>query len=269
VKAESLNTNGHNQLVSDSPFWQPLGKTYSRAPSIALCRVPELEYASTLSLDGVTLDHCCGDGLFAKIGWPNAKFTHGCDLNEVSLKDAARLNRHEHVDRCDAGKLLPYQDHYFDLVFDNSALEHIPDLNRNLSEIARVLKPGGIFAFNVLNHRYFEWWPMDEESMKAYREWQPFFHALSIEQWSKELSAVGLEIQDLRGYFNEPASRTLALLDYEFSGYHIKHRRSQLVSDYHSFFGAERRKWRRRMSELSWRTEPDAGAGYFITSRRL
>ena len=234
-----------------------------------MCRVPELEYASTLPLEGVTLDHCCGDGLFAKMGWATGKFSAGCDMNEMSLKDARRNGKHERLDQCDAGKHLPYPDAHFDLVFDNSALEHIPDLNRSLSEISRVLKPGGVFAFNVLNHRYFEWWPLDEESMKAYREWQPFYHALSLEQWRKELLTVGLEIQDLRGYFNEQASRTLALLDYEFSGYHIKHRPSQLVSNFHSFFGAERRKWRERMSELSWRTDPDAGAGYFITARRL
>ncbi|HEX2268801.1 MAG TPA: class I SAM-dependent methyltransferase [Pyrinomonadaceae bacterium] len=264
-----MNTNGHNQRISDSPFWRDLWKTYRRAPSIALCRVPELEYASTLSLAGMTLDHCCGDGLFAKMGWPSATFSAGCDLNKVSLKDAARLNRHKQLDLCDAGKHLPYRDEYFDLVFDNSALEHIPDLHQSLSEIARVLKPQGIFAFNVLNHRYFEWWPMDEESRHAYREWQPFYHALSIEQWSKELSAVGLEIEDLRGYFNEEAARILALLDYEFSGYHIKHRPSKLVTDYHSIFGGERRKWRLRMSELNWQTDPDAGAGYFITARRL
>ena len=201
--------------------------------------------------------------------WPSATFTAGCDLNEISLKDAGRLQKHERLALCDAGKHLPYQDNHFDLVFDNSAIEHIPDLGQSLREIARVLKPQGVFAFNVLNHRYFEWWPMDCESMKEYRAWQPFYHALSVEQWSKELSAVGLEIEDLRGYFNQEAAQTLALLDYEFSGYHIKHRKSQLVSDYSFFFGQQRRKWRHRISELSWRTDPDAGAGYFITARRV
>jgi len=201
------------------------------------------------------------------MGWPTATFTAGCDLNEVALKDAGRLNKHKRLDLCDAGSLLPYSNEYFDLVFDNSALEHIPDLKKSLAEIARVLKPRGVFAFNVLNHRYFEWWPMNRESMEAYREWQPFYHALSAEQWRRELSAVGLEIQDLRGYFDEEASRTLALLDYEFSGYHIKRRPSQLVSDYSSFI--QRRKWRARMAELSWRTDPDAGAGYFITAIRV
>lgn len=264
-----MSNNHQSARISESRFWKQLCKTYAKAPSVALCRVPELEYASTLSLAGVTLDHCCGDGLFASIGWPTAKFSAGCDLNEVALKDAGRLRHHERLDLCDAGKRLPYPDEYFDLVFDNSALEHIPDLQQNLSEIARVLKQRGIFAFNVLNHRYFEWWPMDRESMQAYREWQPFYHALTAEQWRRELSAAGLEIQDLRGYFNEEASRTLALLDYEFSGYHIRRRPSRLVSDYCSFLGGQRRTWRRRMGELSWRTDPDAGAGYFIMARRL
>ena len=263
-----MSTNNSNERISGSRFWDGLWKAYSRAPSIALCRVPELEYASTLSLDGVTLDHCCGDGLFAQMGWAS-RFTAGCDLNEVSLKDAGRLNRHKQLDLCDAGKHLPYDAEYFDLVFDNSALEHIPDLQQSLREIARVLRPGGVFAFNVLNHRYFEWWPMDRESLEAYREWQPFYHALSIDQWRRELSAVGLEIQDLRGYFNEEASRTLALLDYEFSGYHIRRKPSRLVSDYNSFLGTQRRKWRLRMENLSWRTDPDEGAGYFIAARRL
>lgn len=262
-------TNNHQgERVSESRFWEALCKTYVKSPSIALCRVPELEYASTLSLDGVTLDHCCGDGLFAGMAWSTAKFSAGCDLNEASLKDAARLSRHKQLDLCDAGKRLPYPDGHFDLVFDNSALEHIPDLQQSLSEIARVLKPKGVFAFNVLNHRYFEWWPMDRDSMQQYREWQPFYHALSVEQWSKELSAVGLEIEDLRGYFNEEASRTLALLDYEFSGYYIRRRPSRVVSEYSSVLGVQRRKWRQRMGDLSWRTESDEGAGYFITARR-
>lgn len=264
-----MSNNQHSKRISESRFWNDLWKTYAKSPSIALCRVPELEYAATLSLKGTTLDHCCGDGLFARMGWSSAKFSAGCDLNEVALKDAGRLSKHERLDLCDAGRSLPYPDEHFDLVFDNSAIEHIPDLRQNLREIARVLKPQGTFAFNVLNHRYFEWWPMDRESMQAYREWQPFFHALSAEQWSHELSAVGLEIHDLRGYFNQEAAGILALLDYEFSGYHIRKRPSRLVSDYSSLLGGERRKWRRRISELSWLTEPDAGAGYFITARRL
>jgi SAM-dependent methyltransferase len=261
--------NKNNERIRDSRFWPGLWATYAKSPSIALCRVPELEYASTLSLQGLTLDHCCGDGIFAKMGWPSSRFSAGCDLNEGSLKDAGRLGRHEQLDACDAGSRLPYRDQFFDFVFDNSALEHIPNLRQSLSEIARVLKSGGMFSFNVLNYRYFEWWPLDRQSLENYRQWQPFYHALSADEWRRQLSAVGLEITDLRGYFNEESSRMLALLDYEFSGYFIRYRPSHLVSSYNSRLGLQRRKWRQSLGELGWRTGSDEGAGYFIMARRL
>jgi SAM-dependent methyltransferase len=264
-----LVNNISKENINESRFWKELWTAYAKSPSIALCRVPELEYAATLKLAGATLDHCCGDGIFARMAWPGSRFSAGCDMNEVALKDAGRLGMHEQLDACDAGKRLPYADEHFDLVFDNSAIEHVPNLQQNLSEIARVLRRGGVFSFNVLNHRYFEWWPLDRESLEGYREWQPFFHALSADEWKRELAAVGLEMEDLRGYFNEEASKTLALLDCEFSGYHIRQRPSELVSSYSSLFGGQKRKWRKRIEELTWRTEPDAGAGYFITARRL
>lgn len=254
--------------IADSRFWKPLWATYAKAPSIALCRVPELEYASTLSLEGRSLDHCCGDGLFAHTGWPNEKFTAGCDMDEHSIKSAERLGKHDRLDVCDAGKRLPYENGSFDLVFDNSALEHIPDLDASLSEVARVTREGGTFAFNVLNHRYFEWWPADRQAMEGYREWQPFYHALSLEEWTRRLAAVGFDVEDVQGYFNEEASRELALLDCEFSGYFIRQRPSELVAKYNSMFGLQRRKWRERLGELTWRTQPDEGAGYFILARR-
>jgi len=254
--------------IGDSRFWEPLWNIYAKAPSVVLCRVPELEYASTLSLDRRTLDHCCGDGRFAQIAWPDARFTAGCDMNKTSIKDAERSGKYDRLDICDAGKELPYERDSFDLVFDNSALEHIPDLDASLAEVARVTRPGGIFAFNVLNHRYFEWWPLSQEAMAGYREWQPFYHALTIAEWTERLSAAGFTVEDLRGYFNAEAARELARLDCEFSGHFMRQRPSELVSKYNSWFGFQRRKWRDSLSQLTWRTAPDEGAGYFIVARR-
>jgi len=49
---------------------------------------------------------------------------------------------------------LPFGDESFDLVFGHAVLHHIPDLDRALSEFARVLRPGGRLAFCGEPSRY-------------------------------------------------------------------------------------------------------------------
>jgi SAM-dependent methyltransferase len=44
---------------------------------------------------------------------------------------------------------LSYPDESFDLVLHSDSLEHVPDIDRALSEIYRVLKPGGASIFSV------------------------------------------------------------------------------------------------------------------------
>jgi len=40
---------------------------------------------------------------------------------------------------------LPFENESFDVVVMNAVLEHIPDVGKAFSEVARVLKPGGVF----------------------------------------------------------------------------------------------------------------------------
>jgi SAM-dependent methyltransferase len=44
---------------------------------------------------------------------------------------------------------LSYRDESFDLVLHSDSLEHVPDVDRALSEIYRVMKPGGASIFSV------------------------------------------------------------------------------------------------------------------------
>jgi SAM-dependent methyltransferase len=44
---------------------------------------------------------------------------------------------------------LSYQDGSFDLVLTSDTLEHVPDCERALAEIHRVLKPGGLHVFTI------------------------------------------------------------------------------------------------------------------------
>lgn len=49
------------------------------------------------------------------------------------------------------GEALPYSDAAFDHVVCVDVLEHVADLDRVLSEVVRVLRPGGIFLFDTIN----------------------------------------------------------------------------------------------------------------------
>jgi ubiquinone/menaquinone biosynthesis C-methylase UbiE len=64
---------------------------------------------------------------------------------------------------------LPFPDATFDVVIMHAVLEHIPDVSRAFAEVARVLKPGGVFtgysafmecfheiSYNHLSHKAFK-----------------------------------------------------------------------------------------------------------------
>lgn len=257
-----------NSIVGRSRFWKALWEEYPGAPSIALCRVPELEYASTLDVGCSVLDHCCGDGRFSSLAWPGQTITAGCDIDEHAVEKARHRGNYQSLEVCDASRILPFDNAAFDLVFNNSGLEHIANIDRALAEIARVLRPGGTFAFSVLNNRYFDWWPLDSAARDHYRTIQPFHHALSLSQWDESLTQAGLKIEQSEGYFNRRASRRLAWLDYHFSNAYLSGRRSLLVSAYTGTLPLAKVLCRRLLGSLSWKTEPGVSAGYFIKAVR-
>lgn len=49
------------------------------------------------------------------------------------------------------GEALPYDDASFDAVVCVDVLEHVADLAKVLSEVARTLRPGGVFLFDTIN----------------------------------------------------------------------------------------------------------------------
>ena len=64
---------------------------------------------------------------------------------------------------------LSFEDDCFDVVIANSMLYHVPDLDRGLQEVRRVLKAGGVFCCATLGEHNFtdtlaEWFRLDGES---------------------------------------------------------------------------------------------------------
>jgi ubiquinone/menaquinone biosynthesis C-methylase UbiE len=50
--------------------------------------------------------------------------------------------------------LLPYDDDCFDAVIGSAALEHVPNDSESITELYRVIKPGGVFIMTTLPNRF-------------------------------------------------------------------------------------------------------------------
>ena len=71
----------------------------------------------------------------------------------VALRNAGGLGLDVDGRVADA-ETIPYEDATFDLVVGHAVLHHIPDVERALREVLRVLKPGGRFVFAGEPTRY-------------------------------------------------------------------------------------------------------------------
>lgn len=67
---------------------------------------------------------------------------YGCDISQAALDRCKEKFPSVGFWLADA-KLLPYRDEKFDCVIDICCLQHVDDLDAALSQVHRVLKPGG------------------------------------------------------------------------------------------------------------------------------
>lgn len=104
--------------------------------------------ANWLPDGGKMLDFGCGKGDIVRLSLQRGIDAHGVEffgpgsgtqIRSV-LEERGLLN--DRVLEYD-GETLPFADETFDVVVSNQVFEHVPDLPGALSQIARVLKPGG------------------------------------------------------------------------------------------------------------------------------
>jgi 2-polyprenyl-6-hydroxyphenyl methylase/3-demethylubiquinone-9 3-methyltransferase len=154
------------------------------------------------------LDVGCGGGLlaeeFARIGCE----VTGVDPSEASLETArahAKAGRLLIDYRQGTGEQLPFDDRTFDIAYCCDVLEHVADVDRVIGEMARVLKPGGVFCYDTINRTWLSWlveikvlqdWPLTRIMYPNLHDWRMFIKP-------SELHAImarhGLRIQDMVG----------------------------------------------------------------------
>lgn len=132
------------------------------------------------------LDIGCGGGFLAEEFAALGCLVTGVDPSPVSVS-AARA--HAAVRglpigyRVGSGENLPAADAAFDVACCCDVLEHVSDLDRVISETARVLRPGGLYLFDTINRtrrsrllaiKVMQQWPLTRLTDVAFHDWDMF-----------------------------------------------------------------------------------------------
>jgi SAM-dependent methyltransferase len=184
-----------------------------------LLRAVESRFYQDIDLPSPLLDVGCGDGHFAQLTF-DRKLDVGLDpwtgpIHEAETRDVYRLLTEAN------GAHMPYPDAFFASAISNSVLEHIPNLDPVIDEIARVLKPGAIFVFCVPNHNFLPNLSVarffDMIGLKFAARWyRNFFNTISRHHhcddenvWKARLEKSGFAIEKYWRYFSPSALAAL------------------------------------------------------------
>lgn len=118
---------------------------------LAIHRALEARQVLEEGLESPILDLGCGDGRFARL-WMGDVFRTmlilGCDLSPIEVKHAITQGRLKLALAAD-GRHLPLKDGCIATVIANSVLTHVPDIDRLIAEVSRILRSNGKFLASV------------------------------------------------------------------------------------------------------------------------
>jgi 2-polyprenyl-6-hydroxyphenyl methylase/3-demethylubiquinone-9 3-methyltransferase len=169
------------------------------------------------------LDVGCGGGLLAE------EFAElGCEVTGVDPSRESLAVARAHADRRGltidydqaSGEDLPFGEGEFRVVYCCDVLEHVEDVGRTTREIARVLRPGGVFLYDTVNRT----WRSKLIMIKLAQEWsatawaEPGVHDFEMfirpQELEAGLAAAGLEVQSRVGFASaNPLGAVKALWD--------------------------------------------------------
>lgn len=153
------------------------------------------------------LDVGCGGGFSCEFLAQRGCQVAGLDQSQACIT-AAQAHAASHslqIDyRCGLAEALPYSDCSFDVVICVDVLEHVADLHKTLTEIYRVLRPGGWFCFDTINRTWkaklILIWLLEDwlrEIPRGVHDWQKF---IDPEQLTAMLHSIGFTGSDIKGF---------------------------------------------------------------------
>ncbi|KAF4755522.1 Hexaprenyldihydroxybenzoate methyltransferase, mitochondrial, partial [Perkinsus olseni] len=142
----------------DEAQWYENGTIWRTLEMMNTVRAPffhrHLSRGGKVPSNGRYLDVGCGGGLLTEEMASTYGYNiTGIDISEASLQQARHHGRHLPNLHYQVGSAyeIPFPDNSFDGVIISDVLEHLLDLRAALSEIHRVLKPGGVLVFDTIS----------------------------------------------------------------------------------------------------------------------
>ena len=182
-----------------------------------IMRSIEARILSAVDYPRPILDVGCGDGHFASVVFPEGVDV-GLDPGMDEAVESTRRGAYRVVVRADS-TAMPFANASFGSVVSNCVFEHIPDIEKTVSEIARVLRPGGRFATTVVGE-HFDALLTDARAWKrlglsaAHRAYLAWFNRKSIhyrwdppDVWRRRFERVGFRVESWRYYLSPEAAR--------------------------------------------------------------
>ena len=173
-----------NEPTTDNrAYYDAFSERYDRGRSRGYHRLIDDQAAELVRERGTdkrVLEVGCGTGLILERVSRFAGHAEGIDLSPGML--ALARQRGLSVQEASA-TALPFADATFDLVYSFKVLAHVPDIERALAEMVRVVQPGGHVIFDVYNRHSIRYaikrWFGPRPTSKDYDE-----HAITTRFWS-------------------------------------------------------------------------------------
>ena len=174
------------------------------------------------------LDVGCGGGFTCEFLAQRGAEVWGTDQSSACI-EAAETHAHEskldvHY-RVGMAEALPWEDSSFDVVVCVDVLEHVKNPRQAIAEIARVLKPGGLFCFDTINRtvrsRLIMIWLLENllgQIPQGIHDWRKFITPQELAHWSRQADLENIQISGFNLFGSTVAEHIAAYRHYQRTG---------------------------------------------------
>lgn len=196
---------------AQSAILRGIATQFFYVPEIVIFKGIELIAASDFDYRGRGLDLGCGTGFTGSVLASHS----GC--TEMHGVDRVSHSRHPEYASFAVGNAvrLPYANESFDFVISFGVIDHIPDLEGVLSEVSRILKPGGALTFAIQTSHFREstfWYRCFSRlglrkkalQFQRYRDvYDMIFHYKNEEEWRRLLAQHHMSVERVEYIFED------------------------------------------------------------------